>query len=299
MLRTSIRLEEIQYEYLRKVVHRNPGTEILVPVKEWGMDELVFYCMQENYDPSLRQLIIFIILSKNISFHSKNATSINDMLSSSAPEATMAIWLQELIKLYIASKKPAADIINSDTGIEQDKLNESTIPINGGNFREQLLDIVRQSVLSVISANKGTTNHTNKIANSSPLHFIVASTLTKRNRFFEALKTEKCIANNTDYDQFIRAFLIENDPNKDLSKNQKIKKINWVGSKRQLKYLIDHLIDESVLIGDKNQWLVAEQCFLYNKEPITKNVLRWTNKNKLPESKKNTLKGIVADLKKL
>jgi len=221
------------------------------------------------------------------------------MLSSSAPEATMAIWLQELIKLYIASKKPAADIINSDTGIEQDKLNESTIPINGGNFREQLLDIVRQSVLSVISANKGTTNHTNKIANSSPLHFIVASTLTKRNRFFEALKTEKCIANNTDYDQFIRAFLIENDPNKDLSKNQKIKKINWVGSKRQLKYLIDHLIDESVLIGDKNQWLVAEQCFLYNKEPITKNVLRWTNKNKLPESKKNTLKGIVADLKKL
>ena len=79
-------------------------------------------------------------------------------------------------------------------------------------------------------------------------------------------ENEKFLSNNVDEDSYKMIFSLK-------KVNSKFKKVSWLGSIFELKFFINELFTQKIIIKDDNYYLTIIDCFLIKGNEIEKNQL--------------------------
>ena len=237
-------INEILYKYARKIA---PHKQYLT-VTEWDLASISFYSILWGYDPNIKDLLFFLFsFSKQENQTFTQFDSFNNAVN-------------ELHTGYFDAKN-VAELIQEKNYEKDLKEHNSELPNRKGHLGESNNAIYDNG-----------TEKTPKIPTPANLtYFELYAKHENLKKFKSELEHLGYIAKDLPVEYFRRVFLFKDDYIKDKLKQQPCIPIEWLANKSHLGYLIKQLYKNKVII-EKEYYKIAENCFLYQGQPIPNTV---------------------------
>jgi hypothetical protein len=229
-------------KYARKIA----PYRFYLPVIEWDLSSLAFYCVLWGYEAN-----VYDLLFPMFSFSKQKGGSSFDFDS-------YADLVNELDTGFKDAKDVMELLLDNKLDGDQSEYQENAIKSTGNKTTLRATD----------KGNKKTPG----VSSSDNLkYFEINTTYNKLKGFRNELEHLGYLDKNVSAENFRKIFLSQDDPLREKLKRQTNEPIVWLVNKSHLGYLIK-LLAQNNIITVKDYYKIAENCFLFNGEPISNTV---------------------------